>query len=68
MKETFGVEEKLEILKQNEVDFDSVPRWQKFGVGAYWQAGVDGSEPALVLETDLPAETEAFREYLARYI
>ncbi len=64
---TFGTEEKLEILGQNDVHFASVPGWQRFGVAAYWQAGVDESAPRLLVDTELP-EDEDFHHYLAQRI
>ncbi len=68
MLDTFGREEKIEILKQNNVVLEALPAWQRFGVGAYWQAGVDASEPSLVVETELPSAAASFKEYLARYV
>lgn len=64
---SFGEEEKIEILGQNDLNFASVPAWQRFGVAAYWQAGVEDSAPSLLVDTELP-EAEEFHKYLAQRI
>jgi len=67
MLRDFGDEEKVEILKQQEVDFEEVPWWQTRGVGLYWQAGLDDSEPSLMVEMSLPAQAE-FENYMSRFL
>ncbi len=64
---SFGREEKLEILTQNELVFSDVPGWQRNGVAAFWQAGVDDSAPSLLVDTDLP-DGDGFVEYLSQRI
>jgi tRNA(His) 5'-end guanylyltransferase len=64
----FAPEEKVEILEQHDMAFESVPSWQRYGVGLYWQAGVDDAEPSLMLDTNLPADKAAFDEYLSQFL
>ena len=63
----FGEEEKIEILAQHEVDFESLPGWQRTGAGIYWQAGVEDEEPALMVDTSLPGGQE-YSEYLDMFM
>lgn len=67
MAQSLQPEEKKEILKQHEIDYDSVPAWQRRGVGLYWKAGVGEEEPTLVVDTQLPSG-EAYDEYLKRFL
>ena len=59
-------DEKLELLRQNAVLFESVPSWQRDGVGVYVsrdpQAGAQ-----LVVDLALPGE-DTYAAYLARLV
>lgn len=67
MLEEFKEAEKIEVLKEQEVFFAKVPEWQTKGVGLYWQAGLDDSEPSLMVELAVPFK-EDFDKYLGRFI
>jgi len=59
-------DEKLELLRQNEVDWAQVPPWQRRGVGVYVAPGGDGG-PQLVVDLELPPEPE-YAGYLQRFV
>lgn len=63
----YSPEEKLEVLKKNDIDFKKVPTWQRRGVGLFWQAGVGDEEPTLVVDTQLPAG-DSYDAYLKRFL
>ncbi len=65
--QNLGDHEKIEVLRQQDISFSEVPGWQTRGVGLYWQAGVDDSEPSLMVELKLPAEND-FDKYLGRFL
>lgn len=52
-----GPREKQEILRQNNIEYDRVPAWQRYGVGVH----LDGEE--LTIVTDLPHD-ERYRSFI----
>jgi tRNA(His) 5'-end guanylyltransferase len=64
--EGLGSDEKVELLRQNQFEFESVPAWQRQGVGVYVaQAGDSGAQ--LVVDLQLPPD-EGYGEYLLRFV
>lgn len=63
-------EEKIELLRQQGVDYLGLPAWQRCGAGVYLRAEAAGSSsfaPRLVIDLKLP-ESVYYGEYLARYM
>jgi tRNA(His) 5'-end guanylyltransferase len=60
-----GLDEKLEILRQNDIDYAELPLWQRRGTGITVRANGNGGDGAarLVVDTNLPEE-EAYASYL----
>ncbi|HEY3353655.1 MAG TPA: tRNA(His) guanylyltransferase Thg1 family protein [Polyangia bacterium] len=60
-----GVDEKLEILRQNEIDYAELPLWQRRGTGIIVRANGEGADGVarLMVDTNLPEE-EAYAAYL----
>ena len=62
-------DEKVEILRNSEIDFDGLPIWQRRGAGIYVRHPNGTPEPEaarLVVDPDLPVG-EAYTEYLKRF-
>lgn len=57
-----GSEEKQEVLRQNDIDYESIPGWQRFGSGVHLDA--DGK---ITVDTTLPRDA-AFGEYAAKHL
>lgn len=62
-----GDEEKLEILAQHGLSFDSLPLWQRRGAGCYWLPASGDEPPTLTVDTTLPVG-EQYAQYLARFL
>src|SRR5262249_4621343 len=65
--EGMAEDEKVEILRQGEIDFEALPSWQRRGAGVYVKrknGRPDG--PSLVVDPHLPT-SEAYTEYLKRF-
>jgi tRNA(His) 5'-end guanylyltransferase len=65
--EGMGEDEKIEILRNSEIDFEGLPCWQRLGAGVYVKrknGTPDG--PSLVVDPNLPT-AEAYTEYLRRF-
>ena len=60
-----GPDEKVELLRQNEFDFQEVPAWQRHGVGVYVERSSDGAH--LVVDMQLPA-LDAYGVYLKKFV
>lgn len=61
-----GLDEKVELLRQNEFDFAEVPGWQRAGVGVYIdRAGADGVH--LVVDLNLPSDAQ-YGAFLQRFV
>lgn len=65
--ETLANEEKYEILGQRELTFENLPIWQRRGAGVYWQAGSNGEDPSLTVDTTLP-DGDDYGEYLKKFL
>jgi tRNA(His) 5'-end guanylyltransferase len=59
-------DEKVELLRQNALDYGQVPSWQRRGAGVYVAAD-NGSSGRLVVDLNLP-ETTAYADYLRRFV
>jgi tRNA(His) 5'-end guanylyltransferase len=61
-------DEKVEILRNSDIDFDRVPSWQRRGAGVFVRKpnGTGGEEPRLVVDPELPC-ADAYTEYLKRF-
>ena len=59
-------EQRLELLRQNGVDFASLPPWQRHGSAVY-MAQKDDRAPHLVIDLRLP-DSDHFAEYLERHL
>ncbi|MBW2732412.1 MAG: hypothetical protein JRH20_08445 [Deltaproteobacteria bacterium] len=57
-----GPEEKEEILRQNDIDYESIPAWQRYGASVH--LGTDGE---VNIDTVLPTDV-AFGEYATQYL
>ena len=64
--EGLGIDEKAELLRQNEFDFAQVPAWQRCGVGVYVDRDADGANH-LVVDLQLPEEGQ-YADYLQRFV
>jgi tRNA(His) 5'-end guanylyltransferase len=62
--EGLGADEKVELLRQNNFEFDSVPTWQRRGTGVYV---AQGESARLVIDLELPPDT-GYAEYLQRFV
>lgn len=60
-----GTDEKMELLRQNDFEFLSVPAWQRAGVGVYVDRGDSGAH--LIVDLQLPPDV-AYGEYLQRFV
>ncbi len=66
-----GADEKLELLRQNDFDFDALPAWQRRGASVQLrpingaEATAEGTQARLVVDLQLPEQAE-FGEYLRR--
>jgi tRNA(His) 5'-end guanylyltransferase len=59
-----GLDEKIEILANNEIDYAELPIWQRRGTGIIVRAdGAPGDAARLLVDTNLPEE-EAYATYL----
>jgi tRNA(His) 5'-end guanylyltransferase len=63
-----GPDEKVELLRQNSLEFQQVPSWQRRGAVVRVQpigdnGHANGSHARLIVDLNLPAD-EAFNEYL----
>jgi tRNA(His) 5'-end guanylyltransferase len=59
-----GVDEKMEILRQNQIDYAELPVWQRRGTGIIVRAeGAGDGVARLMVDTNLPEE-EAYATYL----
>ncbi len=68
MREGLGVDEKVEILRQNQIDYAQIPRWQQRGSGVYWPPEKNGQGTRrLLVDTELPTGA-AYNEYLLRLL
>ena len=63
--EGLGNEEKIELLKQNSVEFERFPDWQRRGTGVYVADDKGGAR--LVVDLHLP-DTDAYLGYLQRFV
>jgi tRNA(His) guanylyltransferase len=59
-------DEKVELLRQNGLDYAKVPAWQRLGAGVYVSHD-SGAPGQLVVDLDLP-DGEAYPDYLKRYV
>ena len=61
-------DEKVEILRNSEIDFDRLPSWQSRGAGVYVRVGNGAPDERthLVVDPTLPT-AEAYTEYLKRF-
>jgi tRNA(His) 5'-end guanylyltransferase len=64
--EGLGSDEKVELLRQNQFEFESVPAWQRNGVGVYVAQGGDAGAQ-LVVDLQLPPD-DGYGEYLQRFV
>ena len=64
--EGLATDEKIELLRQNSLDFTQVPAWQRQGVGVY-VARDTTTGPQLVVDLQLPPE-EGYSAYLQRLV
>jgi tRNA(His) guanylyltransferase len=60
-----GPDEKVELLRQNEFDFRTVPAWQRQGVGVYVQRSQEGAH--LVVDMQLPDPAQ-YGAYLQKFV
>jgi tRNA(His) 5'-end guanylyltransferase len=64
-----GPDDKVELLRQNALDFSTVPAWQRLGACVRLRpledGEVDGSNARLLVDLNLP-DHEAFTDYLRR--
>jgi tRNA(His) 5'-end guanylyltransferase len=58
-------DEKIELLRQNSLEYAKVPAWQRLGAGVYVSHEDDSGK--LVVDLDLP-DGEAYPEYLRRIV
>ena len=59
-----GLDEKIEILRNNEIDYAELPVWQRRGTGIIVRVdGAPGDAARLLVDTNLPEE-EAYATYL----
>jgi tRNA(His) guanylyltransferase len=59
-----GLDEKIEILHNNEIDYSELPVWQRRGTGVIVRVdGTPGDAARLLVDTNLPEE-EAYATYL----
>jgi tRNA(His) 5'-end guanylyltransferase len=65
--EGLGHDEKLELLRQNAIDFNLVPLWQKRGAGVYLVGDSNGRGARLVVDLQLPAPDE-YSQFLKRFV
>jgi tRNA(His) guanylyltransferase len=63
--EGLGEGEKVELLRQNDFDFQAVPAWQREGVGVYVERADSGAH--LVVDMQLPP-AEAYGTYLQKFV
>jgi tRNA(His) 5'-end guanylyltransferase len=63
--EGLDADEKYELLRQNQFDWESVPPWQRYGVGVYVAPGAAGAQ--LVVDLQLPSEDD-YAGYLQRFV
>ncbi|HJZ88014.1 MAG TPA: tRNA(His) guanylyltransferase Thg1 family protein [Polyangia bacterium] len=62
-------DEKVEIMRNSEIDFEGLPNWQRRGAGIYVRrpnGAAPGEGPRLVVDPNLPL-AEAYTEYLKRF-
>jgi tRNA(His) guanylyltransferase len=59
-------DEKVELLRQNELDYSQVPTWQRRGAGVY-VAHDNGSAGRLVVDLNLP-DPDVYADYIKRYV
>ena len=59
-------EEKVEFLQQHNLDYPSLPAWQRYGAAVYL-ISEDGRGPRLVIDLKLPEDVR-YQEYLAKYL
>jgi tRNA(His) 5'-end guanylyltransferase len=66
--EGMAEDEKVEILRRSEIDFEGLPSWQRRGSGVYVrpQNGSAKTEARLVVDPNLPAADE-YSDYLRRF-
>jgi tRNA(His) guanylyltransferase len=66
--EGMAEDEKVEILRNSDIDFENLPAWQRRGAGVYVRKpnGTPDGEPRLVVDPELPA-AEAYTDYLKRF-
>jgi tRNA(His) 5'-end guanylyltransferase len=68
MREGLGVDEKVEILRQNKINYAEIPRWQQRGSGVYVSPERLRDGPRrLLVDTELPTGA-AYNEYLVRLL
>ena len=60
-----GHEEKLELLRQNQVEYDSLPAWQRRGTGVYLID--EGGNHRLVVDLQLP-DGATYGDYVRRFV
>jgi tRNA(His) 5'-end guanylyltransferase len=63
--EGLSPEEKVELLRQNAFEFESVPAWQRLGAGVYVAQAGQGAQ--LVVDLQLPPDAQ-YGEYLQRLV
>ena len=62
-----GPDEKVELLRQNALDFGTVPAWQRHGACVRLRAAEDDGQGHLLIDLNLPNQDE-FGEYVRRAI
>jgi tRNA(His) guanylyltransferase len=61
-----GLEEKQEVLANNEVGLDQIPAWQRGGSGIFWGDDANGKSQ-LVIDTELPTGDD-YRDFVTRFL
>jgi tRNA(His) guanylyltransferase len=60
-------DEKIELLRQNSVEYTNLPSWQRSGAGVYVTEDGNGSGARLVVDLQLPPVTD-YSGYLHRFV
>ena len=60
-----GPDEKVELLRQNALDFSTVPTWQRHGACVRLRAAEDDGQGRLLIDLNLPSHDE-FGQYVRR--